>query len=139
MNDGSRQYPPGTMRASDADRDAVVAELGEHFQAGRLTVDELDERTGVALQARTFGELAPLTADLPPIAPAGQVASQSGRMAARAGRAWPPAPVVVGLIAVAVVAAALLSSGTGARGSHAWWLILVVPLVARRMMSRRRR
>jgi len=25
------------MRACDADRDAMVADLGEHFQAGRLT------------------------------------------------------------------------------------------------------
>jgi hypothetical protein len=45
------------MRASDADRDAVVADLGEHFQAGRLTLAEFDERTDRALAARTWGEL----------------------------------------------------------------------------------
>lgn len=34
------------MKASDADRDAVVAALSEHFQAGWLTSEELEERTG---------------------------------------------------------------------------------------------
>src|ERR1700722_4226682 len=58
-------YPPAAMRASDADRDAVVSDLSEHFQAGRLTAGELDERTGRALAARTRGELQELLADLP--------------------------------------------------------------------------
>ena len=69
------------MRASDADRDAVVADLGEHFQAGRLTAAELDERTGQALTARTYGELTELLADLPAVRPA----------AADPGLAVPPA------------------------------------------------
>jgi len=33
----TRNYRPAAMRASDADRDAVVSDLSEHFQAGRLT------------------------------------------------------------------------------------------------------
>jgi hypothetical protein len=53
------------MRASDADRDTVLAELSEHFQAGRLTQDEFDDRAGRALAARTWGELADLKQDLP--------------------------------------------------------------------------
>ena len=53
------------MRASDADRDAVLAELSEHFQAGRLTQDEFDDRAGRALAARTWGELGDLQQDLP--------------------------------------------------------------------------
>jgi hypothetical protein len=43
------------MRASDADRDAVVSDLSEHFQAGRLTAGELDERTGRALACADLG------------------------------------------------------------------------------------
>src|ERR1044072_7484528 len=50
----TRNYRPAAMRASDADRDAVVSDLSEHFQAGRLTAAELDERTGLALAARTL-------------------------------------------------------------------------------------
>jgi uncharacterized membrane protein len=58
------------IRASDADRDHVTARLREHFAAGRLTSDELDERISAALNAKTHGELRQLMADLPePAAP----------------------------------------------------------------------
>jgi len=63
-------YAAPQMKASDADRDAVLAVLSEHFQAGRLTSQELEERTGTALAARTHGELAALTSDLPGPVPA---------------------------------------------------------------------
>ena len=53
------------IRASDADRDVVVDALREAFTAGRLTLDEFDERTSDAYAARTWGELRQLTADLP--------------------------------------------------------------------------
>ena len=66
----TRNYRPAAMRASDADRDAVVSDLSEHFQAGRLTAAELDERTGRALTARTWGELTEVAADLPALATA---------------------------------------------------------------------
>jgi hypothetical protein len=52
-------------RASDADRDRAVAKLREHAIAGRLTVEDLDERSGKALSARTLDELDALLADLP--------------------------------------------------------------------------
>src|SRR5258708_30490555 len=53
------------LRASDADRDAAITELGEHFQAGRLDPAELDDRTGRALRARVVSDLDELFADLP--------------------------------------------------------------------------
>jgi hypothetical protein len=49
----------------DADRDAAAAELGEHFAAGRLTLDELHDRLGQVLGARTRGQLLHVMADLP--------------------------------------------------------------------------
>ncbi len=55
----------GDLRVSDADRDRAISGLSEHFQAGRLTADEFDERSGQALQARTGQQLAVLFADLP--------------------------------------------------------------------------
>lgn len=61
------------LRASHADRDRVVEELRVAAGDGRLTAEELDERLGSALTARTYRELAVLTADLP--AAAGQAAS----------------------------------------------------------------
>jgi hypothetical protein len=58
-----------TLRASDADRDRVVASLQQHVGAGRLTVDEFDHRAATAYHARTVGELADLTRDLPTSTP----------------------------------------------------------------------
>ena len=58
-------FPPGDLRVSDADRDRALSELGDALQAGRITADEFDERSGQILRARTGKELvAPLT-DLP--------------------------------------------------------------------------
>lgn len=53
------------MRASHEDRDRVVDLLRVAAGDGRLTSDELDERLERALAARTYGELAALTEDLP--------------------------------------------------------------------------
>jgi hypothetical protein len=53
------------IRVSDADRDSVVRELGEHASVGRLTLAELEERSGKALEAKTRRELDSLTSDLP--------------------------------------------------------------------------
>jgi hypothetical protein len=52
-------------RVGDADRDAAAAELGEHYAAGRLTLDELHDRLGQVLGARTRGQLLHVMADLP--------------------------------------------------------------------------
>src|SRR5579864_9103706 len=56
---------PDQLRASHEDRDRVVEILRVAAGDGRLTSEELDERLEVALTARTFGELAALTTDLP--------------------------------------------------------------------------
>jgi Domain of unknown function (DUF1707) len=54
-----------SIRASHEDRDRVVELLRVAGGDGRLDADELDERVGAALAARTYGELAALVADLP--------------------------------------------------------------------------
>jgi hypothetical protein len=53
------------IRASDRDRDAVVATLRDGYTAGRLTLEEFDERTTAAYASKTWGELRRLTEDLP--------------------------------------------------------------------------
>ncbi|WP_324275451.1 DUF1707 domain-containing protein [Blastococcus brunescens] len=55
----------GEVRASDADREETVRQLQRGLSQGRLTVDEFDERVQAAYAARTLGELAELTHDLP--------------------------------------------------------------------------
>src|SRR6266487_6615703 len=64
MSTATRDYPSSRLRVSDADRDRAIAELSEHYQAGRLTTEELEDRTGRALQARTSADLAALFSDL---------------------------------------------------------------------------
>jgi Domain of unknown function (DUF1707) len=53
------------FRTSDADRARAVATLRDHFAAGRLDAAELDERLAAALNAKTFGDLRRVLADLP--------------------------------------------------------------------------
>lgn len=52
------------MRASDRDRDVVNEVLGTAYAEGRITAEELDERTDEVARARTLGELPPLMSDL---------------------------------------------------------------------------
>jgi uncharacterized membrane protein len=70
------QMPPGyptgyqvrmhpSMRAASADRERAVDVLKAGFAEGRLTQDEYNDRMGRAYAARTYGELAALTSDLP--------------------------------------------------------------------------
>lgn len=59
-----RPHAPG-LRASDEDREQLIAELNEHAVAGRLSTDELEERLQAAYAARTTGELDALRRDLP--------------------------------------------------------------------------
>src|ERR1700759_3332060 len=67
---GSRDNLPAAvtgdeLRASHADRDQVVELLRVAAGDGRLSAEELDDRLERALTARTYAELAALTADLP--------------------------------------------------------------------------
>jgi hypothetical protein len=57
---------PSDLRASDVDRERVVAVLAEAASDGRLTLEEHSERVQRAYHARTLGELAALTRDLVP-------------------------------------------------------------------------
>ena len=53
------------LRASDAEREQLVGTLRDHAAEGRLTTDELEERTAAAYTATTRGELVALRRDLP--------------------------------------------------------------------------
>jgi len=54
----------GPIRIGDAERDQAVSLLGDHFAAGRLNREELDERIDQAIQAKFSTDLQPLFADL---------------------------------------------------------------------------
>jgi hypothetical protein len=68
----------GHIRASDADRDRTIEVLKTGFAEGRLTGEEFAERQDRALEARTYRDLAALTADLP-VGPVGALVSRPVR------------------------------------------------------------
>lgn len=100
-----------SLRIGDEERDAAVASLGDHFAAGRLTRDELDERIDHAMQARFDADLVPLFVDLPTGSRPGTVAAVHP-MAAFAGRpvvqvrvpalVWLMPMLLVGLVVTAI-------------------------------------
>jgi hypothetical protein len=111
----------GSLRAGNADRERVVAQLNQAFSEGRLDVAELDERVATAYAAKTLGELVPLTADLP-------VGRQQGRSTAPARRAadvpaetggpspavrWAPVTGALGLFLVNVLIWGVVSITAG--------------------------
>jgi Domain of unknown function (DUF1707)/Transcriptional regulator PadR-like family len=71
------------LRIGDADREAAVAALREHFAHGRLTFEELTSRLGAALTATRQSEIARATADLPVNLPARQRARARPRSVRR--------------------------------------------------------
>jgi hypothetical protein len=83
---------PHVLRVGDAERDAAAADLGEHYVAGRLTLDELHERLGAVFSAKTYGQLARIMADLPrpqrQAAPGGLPAPTARSRSAGAAGAW---------------------------------------------------
>lgn len=98
---------PARTRASDQDREQVVAFIRGHWSHGRLTDEELERRVGLALQARTLGDFRELCADLPP--PPRSQSEVIRRRGAYLGRLWSPGGVgllvVVAIFTLAVVGA----------------------------------
>jgi hypothetical protein len=101
------------IRISDADRERVTSRLREHYAEGRLSSDELDERITAALNAKTFGDLRHVMADLP----------DPDLVTAQAGPTPPPWPMpprvivrrgprLMPLLLIALIAAFVLP-GTG--------------------------
>jgi len=139
------------LRASDAQREAVVHRLHEAVGTGQLSVEEGHERTTTAYAARYVDELPLLTADLPeppPAAPGWRaVASTAGlqaRLSLLGASSWAAADrrrrrlvvltgllvaLLVGLLLVAVVTAAAMAGSGDPGGSggfqyehhHDWW------------------
>ncbi|HXT89803.1 MAG TPA: DUF1707 domain-containing protein [Trebonia sp.] len=142
-----RNFPQGAIRVSDAERDAAVAELSQHYQQGRLTVEEFDERSGQAFAAKTGDQLHALFADLPPSAtsrpplqhdlptlPGAQAAARPGRSRGRV-----IAACVIGYFALGNGISAMASAASADWGSAISAIIptLVLVLIALALIRRR--
>src|SRR5918996_195072 len=109
-----------SLRASDADRDAVADRLRQASVEGRLEPDELEDRLHSAFRARTYGELDRLLTDLParPV-PLGRRRADVAPVARMAVVVATRVLVVLAVITVVVVALAL---------SAAWWLLFAAAM-----------
>jgi len=103
----------GGFRASHADRDRTIDLLKAAFVQGRLANDELEERLGQALAARTYADLAALTADLHPGLAGGQL--ERTPAAPRRSVGWVAAALAALLLAIAAVAVALATAAAPGR------------------------
>ena len=111
------------MRVGTAERERAVAELRDHFTVGRLTTEELEERTRDAFAARTVGDLARVLQDLP---------VEGSRVPVEPGRRRAPTRSAVPLLAlVPVVLAVLLLTGSGAAGLRVLFVAVLAVVVVR--------
>ncbi len=121
----------GGMRTSRAEREQAIEVLKVAFVQDRLTKDEFDMRAGQALTARTYAELAVLTADIP----AEPTEAQPLRKPARA-KARPPmnrrvlAPVSMIPIAATVLGVLLLARPDNIEGFAAGLLAAATVVLA---------
>ena len=108
------------LRAGHADRDLVIEALKTAFVDGRLTKTELAGRTGLALTARTYADLAAVTADIPAESTVAEPApAESAAAVPGPGRA--PVPAVSRPVAKAAVISGMCLAIAGAAieiGAH---------------------
>ena len=113
----------GRQRASHSDREQVIEVLKAAFVQDRLTMDELDMRVGRAFTARTYAELAALTADIPAEPATAARPRKPARPAGNRARIWVTA--VAFLIALMSVAVA-----TGGNQERLAFVAVLLPLAA---------
>jgi hypothetical protein len=98
LGDKIRVVRNRSVRASDSDRESVAAKLRDHAVAGRLSMEELDERSGQALSARTLRQLDVLLVDLPRTGRHGPASPRAVLLLLAQGVLW----VLVGVIVVTI-------------------------------------
>jgi len=110
--------------AGDDDRERAVSSLREHFVRGRLTVEELAERTEIALRARSYGDLRRAFAGLPDWSGRAVVATVARGIAVVVlTGAW----LLFSLVLVVVLALTLLIHGASGIALAAFLLVWLVP------------
>lgn len=125
----------------------ALAELSEHFQAGRLTHDEFDERSDRALKARTGNDLRELFTDLPSpgasMAEPGPVGAAAPEPApappAARGAHWPVGRIVIACVIASIIIGNVTANvGHGVHHANFGWLVpVVILLIVLRRIGRR--
>jgi hypothetical protein len=115
------------LRASDADREAIADRLRQHHTDGRLDQDEFQERLEKCFAAKTVGELAELTRDLPGNPEQRSAGRRGGFRLLGCLRMIPIIPIILAIIAIHLI--------VGAVGGL--WLLIPLFFLARIMFFRR--
>jgi hypothetical protein len=137
------------MRVSDTEREAAATELREHYAAGRLTLEELNERLDKAFAAKTRADLNALMTDLPSArqsAANGPAGFNGPFGSGGSGGAWRrgPAQTVGALVSTFVLMSALILLGTlgvfGIGAGRPFGIVLIIAALAllRRLIFGRR-
>ena len=114
------------LRASDADREATADRLRQHHIDGRLDQDEFQARLDSCFAAKTVGELAELTRDLP-ADPARRGAGTPTNFGLLSGlRMIPIVPIILAIVAMHLVVGVV--SGL--------WILIPLFVLARLTISR---
>ncbi|MGZ4604146.1 MAG: DUF1707 SHOCT-like domain-containing protein [Kineosporiaceae bacterium] len=122
-----RASDDGAQRIGSAEREAAVSALQAHYEAGRLSPEEYEDRSVRASKATTLAEIAPLFADLPDPRPAPVAATLA---------ATPPPPAPQGLVPLpdrtrdAIMSLTPLVALVLFFVTHVWLWFLAIPIVA---------
>jgi hypothetical protein len=125
-----------TVRVGDHDRELAASALGKHFVNGRLSADELEERVGRSLQAKTRKDLDKALKDMPLVWEDFRFAQRVQRGRQRVGfffrlvRSWVKVNVLLAaVLAVALIVGAPIAAAIGAAllawsaATYAFWRI----------------
>jgi hypothetical protein len=115
------------LRASDADREATADRLREHHTDGRIDAEEFQERLDKCYAAKTVGELADLTRDLPGDRARRGAGARTGFGLFGCLRMIPIIPIILAIVAIHVIVG--MASGL--------WILIPLFFVIRYMIFRR--
>ena len=115
------------LRASDADREATADRLRQHHTDGRIDQEEFQERLDRCYAAKTLGELAELTRDLPDDTARRRPGGRAGFGLLGCLRMIPIVPIILAIVAIHLIVG--VASGL--------WILIPLFLLARVMFFRR--
>ena len=120
------------MLAGDLDRERATAALQEHYVGGRITLEELSDRTGQVLAARSRAEIRRALSDLPLFGDSGELAARGRLLVKSVARGamlvvFTGAYIVFSFVLLLVFALTLLLSGASGTALVGFLLVWLVP------------
>ena len=120
------------MLAGDRDRERATAALQGHYVGGRLTLQELSDRTGRILAARSRVEIRRALSDLPVLAVPGELAARTRSLVQTVARGamlvlFTGAYLVFSFVLLLVFALTMLLNGASGTALVGFLLVWLVP------------